>query len=111
MSLTRKLNTEHTELASLRVNRETIVRRSPTPVAAEVGDEVVLMHLPRGRCYGLGLIGTDLWKRLAQPIQVGQLISSLSQEYEADPEVLASDVLETLAEYAAEGLIEVESAS
>jgi hypothetical protein len=93
------------------MDRESVVRRSSTPVSAEVGEEVVLMHLPRGRCYGLGLIGTDLWKRLAQPIQVGELIHTLSEEYDADPEVLASDVLETLKEYAEDGLIEIEGSA
>jgi len=89
------------------VRRDSIVQWSTTPVAASVGDEVVLMNLPRGRCYGLGEIGSDLWKRLGQPIQVERLIASLSQEYVADPDVLAADVLETLQQYAAEGLIEV----
>jgi hypothetical protein len=93
------------------LNRESIVQWSNAPVAAEVGNEVVLMNLARGRCYGLGSVGTDLWKKLGQPIQVAELIHSLSEEYRADPAVLAADVIETLEQYAAEGLILVSNPS
>jgi hypothetical protein len=93
------------------LNRESIVQWSKTPVAAEVGDEVVLMNLPRGRCYGLGSVGTDLWRKMGQPIRVADLIHSLSEDYLADPAVLASDVIETLEQYAAEGLIQVSNKS
>jgi hypothetical protein len=89
------------------LTRESIVQWSSTPVSAEVGEEVVLMHLPRGRCYGLGPIGSDLWRKLKEPIQVGRLIHALSESYDAQPGVIEADVLETLEQYVAEGLIEV----
>ena len=76
-------------------------------VAAEVGDEVVLMNLTRGRCYGLGPIGTDMWKKMESPIRIEDLITALSNEFSAEPGVLAADVLETLEQYVSEGLIEV----
>lgn len=67
------------------------------------------MNLSRGRCYGLGPIGTDVWKHLSEPIQVGQLVQDLLQRYAADPVILEADVLEMLAQYADEGLIEVKN--
>ena len=89
------------------LNQESVVQWSKTAVAAEVGDEVVLMNLPRGRCYGLGPVGTDLWKKMESPIRIEDLIEALSNEYAAEPGVMAADVLETLEQYASEGLIEV----
>ena len=89
------------------LNRDSVVQWSKTAVAAEVGDEVVLMNLPRGRCYGLGPVGTDLWKKMEAPIRIEDLIGALSEEYSAEPGVLATDVLETLEQYVSEGLIEV----
>jgi hypothetical protein len=82
-----------------------MVEWSDIPVAAEVGEEVVLMHLPNGRCYGLGLVGTDIWKKLRTPMKVGLLIESLCNEYAGEDEAIELDVLETLEQYVSEGLI------
>lgn len=87
------------------VNRESIVEWSSIPVTAEVGEEIVLMHLPRGRCYGLGPIGTDIWKKLGKPIKVGMLIESLCNDYAGEAAAIELDVLQTLEQYASEGLI------
>jgi hypothetical protein len=76
------------------LSRESVVQHSQAAIAAEVGSEVVLMNLGRGRCYGLGQVGTDVWKKLARPIAVGDLIA---------------DVLATLEQYASEGLIVVQN--
>jgi len=91
------------------VIRESVVQHSQAAIAAEVGSEVVLMNLGRGRCYGLGQVGTDVWKKLARPIAVGDLIADLCEEFAADPEVIAADVLATLEQYASEGLIVVQN--
>jgi hypothetical protein len=93
------------------VDRDSVVQWSKQPVSAAVGEEVVLMNLDRGRCYGLGPVGTDLWSKMSQPIRVSTLLEQLSQEYSAEPEVLERDVLEVLEQYATEGLIEVSEAT
>lgn len=84
-----------------------IVSHPEHPVQADVAGETVLMSLERSRCYGLGEIGSAIWKRLAAPIRISDLVSQLSQEYEAGPGVIGNDVLEMLQELADEGLIEV----
>lgn len=90
------------------IDMESVVMWAKSPVAAEVGDEVVLMQLSRGRCYGLGLVGTEIWKRLSQPIKVSQVVDSLCEEYSAERETIAVDLIEALTQYAAEGLIDVD---
>jgi hypothetical protein len=81
---------------------------TPNPVSAEVAGETVLMSLERNRCYGLGEIGSDIWARLQNPIRVEDLVSGLSEEYEADPGVIEQDVLSLLTQLADEGLIRIE---
>jgi hypothetical protein len=94
-----------------RISPHSIVRWSAAPVATEVNGEVILMNLDRDRCYGLGATGSDIWRRLREPIRVNELCRQLSEEYEASPGQIESDVLRTLGEFAAEGLIEVEPAA
>ncbi len=89
------------------VSLDSTVCHVPHPVAADVAGETVLMSLERSRCYGLGSIGSDLWSRLAAPIQVAELVSGLSEEYDAPPGVIERDVLQMLTQLAEEGLISI----
>jgi len=89
------------------IGHNSIVSWSTEAVATEVNDEVVLMNLERDRCYGLGSTGSDIWRRLREPIQVSDLVNQLWTEYDSAPGQIESDVLRTLNEFAAEGLIRV----
>ncbi len=90
-----------------KVDAASVVQWSSKPISTAVGEEVVLMNLDRGRCYGLGPVGTDLWNKMSQPVRVTDLVDQLMREYAAEREVLERDVLEVLEQYAEEGLIVV----
>jgi hypothetical protein len=92
------------------VRSSSVVRWSADAVATEVNDEIVLMNLERDRCYGLGSTGSDIWRRLREPIQVSELLTQLWADYDSPPGQIDSDVLRTLNEFAEEGLIQVSQA-
>ena len=94
-------------MSTREIKPDSVVCWSTAPVATEVNDEVILMSLERDRCYGLGATGSEIWRRLRQPIRVADLSSQLNQEYESQPGQIEADVLHTLQEFADEGLIEV----
>jgi len=94
-------------MSAREISQDSIVCWSNVPVATEVNDEIVLMNLERDRCYGLGSTGSDIWRRLRAPIQVSELATQLRETYESAPGEIESDVLRTLEEFAAEGLIQV----
>jgi Coenzyme PQQ synthesis protein D (PqqD) len=94
-------------MSATAITEGSIVCWSSAPVATEVNREVVLMNLDRDRCYGLGLTGSDIWRKLSLPIQVSELARQLRLEYDAAPGEIESDVLRTLKQLAEEGLIEV----
>ncbi len=89
------------------IDRNSIVCWSGAAVATEVNGEVVLMHLERDRCHGLGSTGSAIWRRLREPVPVAELTAQLEAEYEAAPGEIERDVLRALREFATEGLIEV----
>ena len=93
------------------ISQNPIIHWSAEAVATEVNDEVVLMNLERNRCYGLGSTGSEIWRRLGDPIPVSELLIQLQMAYEAPPGQIESDVLRTLGEFAEEGLIEVRPAN
>lgn len=78
-------------------------------MATEVDQEIVLMSVERGRCYGLGEPGSSVWRRLQSPIRIDDLCRELMLEYNADPEVLAADVLTLLEQLREEGLVRIVS--
>lgn len=92
------------------INRNSIVSWGPDAVATDVNDEIVLMSMERNRCYGLGTTGSDLWRRLASPIRVSHVIAELTEQYDASPGTIETDVLNTLAELHSEGLVQIHSA-
>jgi hypothetical protein len=93
------------------IGQSSIVCWSSAAVATEVNSEIVLLNLERDRCYGLGSTGSEIWRRMQSPIQVSELSTQLEGEYDAEPGQIELDVLHTLRELAAEGLIQVVAAS
>lgn len=84
-----------------------MVRRNEDHLAAEAGDELVLMSTHRGNYYGLDPIGADIWQRLETPQTISDLCQSLAQVYDADEATICRDVVALLGKLAGEGLIEV----
>jgi Coenzyme PQQ synthesis protein D (PqqD) len=84
-----------------------IVCHTPNPVAADVAGETVLMSLERSRCYGLGEIGSEIWRELGTPVRVADLIEELSARYDAPPGVIERDVIQMLTQLADEGLVKI----
>ena len=89
------------------IDGNSVVSWSEQAVATDVNDEIVLMNMDRNRCYGLGATGSDIWRKLASPIRVSDVISQLNNEYQAPEGSIETDVLKTLAELHSEGLIQI----
>ncbi len=87
------------------MNPDAMIRKAPGPVETTVGNEVVLMELQAGACYGLGQTGSDVWRQLAQPIRFASLVANLRAEYEAPEGVLEQDVAELLEDLRGRNLI------
>lgn len=92
-----------------RISPESVVAWSPAPVATQVNGEVVLMSMERNRCYGLDSAGSDVWRRMGDPIRVADLCIQLQAEYQVATDVIEADVLTMLNRLADEGLIEIKS--
>ena len=92
-----------------KIHGNSIVSWSTEAVATGVNDEIVLLNMKRNRCYGLGVTGSEIWRKLAEPIRVSDLISQLKNEYEAPDNQIETDVLATLAEFQSEGLMQIHS--
>ncbi len=76
--------------------QDAIVQQSPSCLAANVQDDMVLMSIERGQYVALDPIGKDIWERLATPCRVDALCRAMVADYDADEAVITADVLEFL---------------
>lgn len=81
-------------------------RRSPEALHANVGEDVVALHVKKGRCFGMEHVTADVWKILDQPARLDQICARLLDAYDVDPDICRSDVAELLDTMQREGLVE-----
>lgn len=93
----------------MKVGLGSIVRQNPDEdqVWTELGDEVVMMSLERGSYYNLDELGSQIWKRIEQPVEVRALCEELMEAFQVDRAQCERDVLAFLEELAGDRLIEV----
>lgn len=93
-------------LTQLTIERNTLVHRRPPVLATEVAGEATMMDMESGVFFGLDSIGTDMWRRLEQPMSLASLADAMSRKYAADPATIERDLSALLLTMAEHGLVE-----
>ena len=81
-----------------------IVRSSET-LATEVDGEIVLISIKDGRYFGLDQVGSEIWRRLADPKRVDDLCAELQDHFDGDPELIAREAVDFLGTLADSDLV------
>jgi hypothetical protein len=76
-------------------------------VSADLGEEVILLHLDNGLYFGLGNVGARIWQLLEKPVKVGEIERVLLEEYDVDPDTCHAEVVNLLNKLVEENLVEV----
>ncbi|MBX9633992.1 MAG: PqqD family protein [Magnetospirillum sp.] len=84
------------------------IRNNPIILATDVDGEVVMMDAERGAYYGLNAIGSDIWNRLSEPMEVADLCRDLALAYDAPAEQIQAETLELLSLLAEKNLVVME---
>jgi len=77
--------------------------------ATEVDGEVVLMDMGAGKYFSLDPVGTDVWRRMADPVRVDELCTALAADYAAPAETVRADVLALLERLIERDLVRIEN--
>lgn len=86
---------------------ESRVRQADTPLVTEIDGEVVMMDVDSGSYFNLDAIGSDIWRRLAEPVGVSDLCDALAGTYDADIATIRRDVMALLGQMLDKGLVRV----
>ena len=89
---------------------DSVVQAVPRLVSADMGEEVILLHLKNGRYFGLEAVGARIWELLKKPLRVGEIESTLLSEYDVEPERCRAEVARLLEELVEQDLVEVRDA-
>jgi hypothetical protein len=85
---------------------ESVVRRCDGFVTAEIDDEVAMLNIEKGTCYGLNKVGSKIWEMLEAPRRVSDICEILLQKFEVERSLCERQVLDLLEELRAEGMVE-----
>ena len=90
------------------IGPNTMVAKSPEPIAVEVDRTVVMMSLAQGMYYGLEGPGPRIWALLEEPSSAEGLADRLCEEFEVDRETCLRDVCDFLEALEEAQLIQVQ---
>lgn len=76
-------------------------------VASDLGGETVILNLRTGIYHGLDAIGTEIWNLLQNSTTVNNILNTLLQEYDVEPERCERELVALLQKLADAELIEV----
>lgn len=81
------------------------IARTPGVLEAEVDGDRVLMHPEDFTYYGLDETGDAVWALIDGELTLDDIVTRLTDEYDADPEVIRVDVEAFLGRLSEAGLI------
>lgn len=73
---------------------DTIIIRTDEITTTHLDGEIGMMDIENGKYYALDEVGSCIWNLLEKPRTVKDIIATLLEEYEVEPEVCQEQVLE-----------------
>ncbi|MEO8373909.1 MAG: PqqD family protein [Sphingomonas bacterium] len=84
-----------------------MVSRHQTMIAADVGDEAVILDVQSGYFFQLNRTAARVWALLEAQISVAELCAKMAESHSVDPALCRSDVIEFIADMRDRGLIAI----
>ncbi|MBP1638432.1 MAG: PqqD family protein [Bacteroidetes bacterium] len=66
--------------------------RNSQIIDGELDDNQVMMHLEKGKYFGLNPVGKRIWDMIQQPKSFDEIIDTLLHEFEVEEEVCVREV-------------------
>ena len=86
------------------------VVRSSEPIAAEVGDGLVMLSVQEGKYFALNATAAAIWRRLEAPMRVGDLCDRIVEEFDTSREHAIQAVPEFVAKLIEQKIVAIPDA-
>ena len=94
-----------------KLDLHSVIQSDPEIIAAEAGEDVVMVSIENGQYYGVSQVAKEIWQAIEQPTRVSNLISDLVANYNVDRTLCEKDTLAFLEQLLAERLLQVRNGS
>ena len=94
-----------TDSASPRIDDRSVIARTSGMIDAEIGGELVGLHVDSGTCYGFNATATRIWSMIETPMAFGDLCTALTSHFAVDETTCRRDVAVLVEQLAREGLV------
>jgi hypothetical protein len=92
-----------------KIDFNSVVQRDPNIIAAEAGEDVVMVSIDKGEYYGVSHVAREIWQAIEGPKKVSDLIDDLVNNYNVERSVCEKETLLFLEELLTERLLQVTS--
>ena len=89
------------------IDEAMMVSRSQNMIAADVGDEAVILDIQSGYFFQLNRTAAQIWTLLESPLSAGELCAKMAASHSVDPAVCHDDVIAFVADMRERGLVAV----
>ncbi len=86
-----------------------MIKRHDGWLAAQVGEELVMMSVDSGVYIGLNNVGARVWELIDTPRDLGEICWALAEEFETTPETCRPDVEAFIAQLEQRGAVRREA--
>jgi hypothetical protein len=84
-----------------------MVSRHQNMIAADVGEEAVILDTQSGYFFQLNRTAAQVWALLESQITAGELCAKMAESHSVDPAICRSDVMDFIADMRDQGLIAI----
>ena len=91
-----------------RLNVNSTVQRHPDVIAAEAGDDIVMVSIEKGYYYGVSNVGREIWESIEHPVKVSDLIDHFVQTFDVERSLCEQETLSFLEDLLRENLLQVQ---
>jgi hypothetical protein len=91
----------------MKLSSDSTVVITSNQVGADLGEEIILLHLENGEYFGLDDVGARIWRLMERPTALREIERILLEEYDIEPDRCHEEVSQLLSDLIENGLVEV----
>ncbi len=93
-------------MSSQQLSTNSVVVAASEQLSSDLGDETVILNLADSTYYGLDAVGARVWSLVQEPKAVREIVATIVDEYEVEPDRCEQDVLALLDRLISHRLVE-----
>ena len=91
----------------INITPDSVINAIKEQVSCDLAGESVILNLKNSTYFGLNPVGSTIWSLIQEPRKVGEIVSTILQEYSVERDECEKDLLKLLEDSESNALIQV----